>query len=93
MAAMCSSLDDVSKSLGLLLFSVLVDQLGGFIIAFQFVLVFWILSGLLLVPITDSFLPDMLNMQKVLQQVSDETKLREEKGKAETSLLRRFSNN
>jgi predicted MFS family arabinose efflux permease len=90
-AAICSSLDDVSKSLGLLIFSVLVDQLGGFIIAFHFVLIFWILSGLLVIPVTQSYHRDMLCMQNILQEASDEAKIKDEVLNTEKSLLRKLN--
>ena len=85
-AAMGSVLDDVSRAVGPLIFAGISDLLKDDTLAFQASLVFWVVSGLLLVPVTECLEQDEANMTKVLHDAQEHALLHEERIQARKDL-------
>jgi MFS family permease len=86
-AAMGSVLDDVSRAIGPLIFAGLCEILKDDTLAFQASLVFWVVSGLLLVPVTESLEQDEANMAKVLHEAHQQAALTQERIQAQRDLV------
>ena len=71
-AAMGSVLDDVSRGVGPYVFSLLSGVFGDWTLAFQICLVFWVLSGMLLIPVCDSLIEDIDALKKLQEEINQE---------------------
>jgi hypothetical protein len=86
-AALGSALDDVSRAVGPPLFAWISSFFNDDTLAFQATLIWWIISGLLLVPVTESLEEDERNMGRVLEELAAERDLRNEKDCNEAAIV------